>query len=74
MNKFPKMGAALGKKDFNWLLEDDEDVAHALEEEMAAGADAEDIARYCKDQLGETRPGGVNRIRSAARYLQGLKK
>jgi hypothetical protein len=54
-------------------LDDDEAVAFALEEEIANGGDAEEIARAVLDEIGDTRDGKVNRIKSAARYLQGLK-
>ena len=74
MAKFPKLGSALGRTDYNWLLNDDEGVALAIEEEVNAGGDPDEIARFVADRLGETRQGRINRIRSAAYYLQGLKK
>ena len=74
MAKFVKLKSALGKSNFKWLLSVDEDVAVALEEEIAAGGDPEEAARCVASELGETRRGEINRIASAARYLQGLKK
>jgi hypothetical protein len=71
---YPKLRSALGKSNYEWLLEDNEEVAFALAEEVAAGGDPEAIARCVSQELGETREGRVNRIRSAAKYLQGLKK
>jgi len=74
MAKFPKLGSALGRSDYQWMLNDDEEVALALAEEIAAGGDPDEIARYVANQIGDTREGRVNRIRSAAHYLHGLKK
>jgi len=74
MAKFQKLGLALGKTDYLWLLNDDESVALAIEEEVANGGDPDEIARYVADRLGETRHGRMKRIRNAAYYLQGLKK
>jgi len=74
MAKFTKLRSALGKANYDWLLQDNEDVATALAEEIAAGADPDELARCVANELGDTREGRVNRIRSAARYLQGLRK
>jgi hypothetical protein len=74
MPKFPKLRSELGRKDYEWLVEEDERIAFALKEEVDAGGEPDEIYRAVTDQLGETRPGRINRIRSAAYYLQGLKK
>jgi len=74
MAKFQKLARAIGKKDFEWLLEDDEGVALAIEAEVGEGGDPDEIARFVADLLGETRNGRIKRIRNAAYYLQGLNK
>jgi len=72
--KFQKLRSALGKSNFRWLLSVDEEVALALEEEIAAGGDPEEVARCVANEIGETRKGEINRIASAAKYLQGRGK
>jgi hypothetical protein len=72
--KFPKLRYEVGRLDYEWLLEENERMAKALAEEVSDGGDPEEIYKEMKDQFGETRPGRVNRIRSAAYYLQGLQK
>jgi len=74
MAKFPKLGLVLGKENYEWLLNHNEDVAAAVADEIAGGGDPDAIARYVVQELGETREGYLNRIRSAAKYLQGTGK
>jgi hypothetical protein len=70
MSKFVKLGAALDKQNFEWLQSDNEDVAAAVAAEIAAGGEPDAIGRYVASQIGETRAGYVNRIKSAARWLK----
>lgn len=68
--KFSQLGMALDKKSYQWLVEEDEEVAIAVAAEVTGGGDPDAIGRYVAQQIGETRPGYVNRIKSAARYIK----
>jgi hypothetical protein len=72
--KFPRLGNALGKADFEWVKAESEDVAAALEAEVAAGGEPEDIGRYIARCIGEHRVGTIKRCVSAARYLQAQRE
>lgn len=67
---FEKLGNVLDKQNFEWLQIDSEEVASAVAAEVTGGGDPDAIGRYVAQQIGETRPGYVNRIKSAARYIK----
>lgn len=67
---FEKLGNILDRQNYEWLLRDSEDLATGLAIEIANGGEPDAIARYIAGQIGETRAGYVNRIKSAARYIK----
>ena len=67
---FERLGNVLDKQNFEWLQMDNEEVASAVAAEVTAGGDPDAIGRYVASVVGETRPGYVNRIKSAARWLK----
>lgn len=70
---FDKLGAALDRENYEWLLGDNPAIADAVAVEVANGGEPEAIARYVTQQIGETRQGYINRIKSAARHLESVK-
>lgn len=68
-----KLGSALDKQSYYWLLEADEDIAAAIEAEVQAGASPDEIRRFILSHAGSDRHGLAARAQSAARYLQGTK-
>lgn len=71
MSKFAKIGTVLGKADYDWLVDENEALANAIEEEVRAGAEPEAIGRYVRQCIGEHRVGTIARCIGAARYLAG---
>lgn len=70
MSKFTKLGAALDKENYEWLLSNSEDIAGAVAEEVGAGATPNAIGRYMLKSIGEDRRAFISRVVSAARYLE----
>lgn len=71
--KFSRLGAALDKQSYEWLLEADEDIASAVQAEVTAGASPDEIRRFILGHVGTDRSGLAARAMSAARYLESAK-
>lgn len=71
--KLNKLGAALDKQSYEWLLEANEDIAAAVAAEVDAGVSPDAIRRYILAHVGPDRSGLAARCQSAARYLHGTK-
>lgn len=69
MSKLTKLGAALDKDNYEWLLANNEDIAAAVAEEVRNGATPNAIGRYMLREIGEDRRAFINRVVSAARHL-----
>lgn len=69
---FDRLGAALDKQDYQYLLNDPDsvEVLAVLEDEVRAGAEPEAIGRYIANRIGDHRVGTINRCIGAARWLQ----
>ena len=67
--KYPKVGAILDRNDYTWLLEENEDLAHAIEAEVQNGADPDAIGRYVAQCIGDHRVGTIRRCIGAARHI-----
>lgn len=65
-----KLGYALGKADYEWIVAENEEVARGLEDDVRNGTDPEAIGRLVARQIGEHRVGTIARCISAAKYLQ----
>lgn len=72
MSKFARIGNVLGKADYDWLVEENADLADAIEEEVLKGASPDDIGRYVRQCIGEHRVGTIRRCVGAARYVKQL--
>lgn len=74
MKAFEKLGAALDRQSYEWLLEADEDIANAIAAEVKSGASPDEIRRFILSHAGSDRHGLASRAMSAARYLQAAKQ
>lgn len=74
MSKFDRLGKALDRQAYLWLLDNHEEIAIALESEINAGADdPAAIGRYVLSHAGVNRVGIADRCEAAARHLLGAK-
>lgn len=71
--KFSRLGSALDKQSYQWLLDADMEIAAAVEAEVATGASPDDIRRFILAHVGPDRSGLAQRCQSAARYLHAQK-
>lgn len=67
---FPKLRAAFDKQSLLYLEEVEPDIADALREEVANGADPDSIRRFVVATVGQGRTAIVDRCVGAARYLE----
>lgn len=70
----PKLGAAFDKQSYEWLVDENEDIAAALAEEVSSGATPEDVRRFVMTHIGSDRTGMAMRCMSAARFLERNKQ
>lgn len=68
-----KLGAAFDRGDWQWLLDNHEDIADMLREEVREGAAPDEIRRFILSQVSPERTGMAARCENAARYLHSLK-
>lgn len=66
----PKLGAAFDRHNWRWLLDNHEDIADMLREEVNDGATPDDVRRFILSQISADRTGMADRCMSAARYLE----
>ena len=69
MSKLDKLGAALDRDNYDWLLHENEYMATAIAEAVASGTHPNAIGRYMLRQIGEDRRAFISRCVSAARHL-----
>lgn len=66
----PRLQRAADKRNAAWLEEMDAEIYAAIDAELADGASVDDVVRV----MAETStPGFVKVVRSAARWLEGMK-
>lgn len=70
---FDRLGKILDKQNYEWLVEDNEEIANAIAAEVLDGADPEAIGRFVARTNGESRSAYTARVVSAARYLESVK-
>lgn len=66
----PKLGAAFDRQSWQWVQDEDEDIAAALADEVNSGATPEDVRRFIVAHIGSDRTGMAMRCMSAARHLE----
>lgn len=66
---FPKLGAILDRRDYEYLVGEDEELVAVLEAEVLAGGEPEAIGRYVANRIGDHRVGTIKRCIGAARHL-----
>lgn len=66
---FSKLGTALDLDNWKWLQDERGDIADALEAEVTAGADPDELRRFILDHIGQERTALAARCMSAARHL-----
>jgi hypothetical protein len=64
-----KLGAALDKECWEWLQNNNEDIALGVAAEVEAGASPDAIRRFVLNHAGADRTGLAARCMSAARFL-----
>lgn len=72
--KLPKLGAAFDRQSWEYIQDNDEEIAAALAAEVADGATPEVIRRFILANVGGDRTGIAARCESAARHLERMKK
>lgn len=70
---FPKLATAFDRQSLLWLEEVEPEIADALREEIANGAEPDSIRRFVIAQVGPHRTAIVDRVEAAARYLNQVK-
>jgi hypothetical protein len=73
MSNLVKLGAALDKENFEWLQNQNEDIANAVAEEVRSGVAPNAIGRYMLKAIGEDRRAFISRVVSAARHIASQK-
>lgn len=68
---FKTLGRALDRESLLWLEDERPDIANALREEIANGADSDSIRRFVIAQVGAHRTAIVDRVVAASRYVDG---
>lgn len=69
-DQLSKLGAVLDKDNWEWLQNQNDEIASAVEAEVRAGADPEVIGRFMVRHIGPDRSALVARCVSAARYIK----
>lgn len=69
-----RLGTTLDRRNYEWLLSYDEELAADIEAEIQAGVSPDAIGRYMLNHIGADRTALVSRCVSAARHLQASQK
>jgi hypothetical protein len=67
---FAHLSRTLDEDNYNWLVNENPRLAEALETEVLAGAEPDEIGRHMTRYIGEHRQGLIARCVSAARWLK----